>query len=348
MKATATVGEYALKDSARVLLGTPPRLQLVADKQAITAGETVTFTTSAGGEPYTISSWVYRVDSTSQTVACGTALQCVTPLTTTGTMWVFGAVLDRPDSASTPIQVAPLHVRIQPVSGDWNVGPAGTGGTSTLDLEVGVFDANGQARPNRTVSLFLASMEGTAGHVHVGGKPTGAVSINPVNTGASGVRIVQYFAPAAAGPVGITGTSADAQAANGTISVLVGGLQALGASSYYTLIGDVPDTHTVNHYGFPAFNTALEELAERFFQQFGSGLEYNDMSLVLGGVFDLRGDWQSPHGEHKIGLNLDLRTFTLAEAQLDFVELVWFELSSVPDADAIHKETTPPHWHLRY
>lgn len=112
MKATVTIGAHTLVDSARVFLGSRPPLTLTADRTTITAGETVTFTTAAGGEPYSIASWVYRVGSTSQSVSCGTATQCVTPLSQSGTMWVYGTVLDQPDSASVAITVQPEQVSI--------------------------------------------------------------------------------------------------------------------------------------------------------------------------------------------------------------------------------------------
>jgi len=184
MKATATVGEYALKDSARVLLGTPPRLQLAADKQAITAGETVTFTTSAGGEPYTISSWVYRVDSTSQSVACGTALQCVTPLTTTGTMWVFGAVLDRPDSASAAVEVAGVacddivltiigeyetfQVNLQPTCPDFS-DHGGTAHFSWSELNGGFEDGNPHEPWGMVRAALTTGLEATRTNYNRGG-----------------------------------------------------------------------------------------------------------------------------------------------------------------------------------
>jgi murein endopeptidase len=34
----------------------------------------------------------------------------------------------------------------------------------------------------------------------------------------------------------------------------------------------------------------------------------NDMSLPYGGLFDVNGDWKTPHKTHRIGKSADIRT----------------------------------------
>jgi hypothetical protein len=335
----------------------PPRLKVTASPSSVPSAQAVTFTATLtpSATTWSLSSWTWRPDSgavgegISPNNCAWTEKTCTRTISKSGwmkaTTQLIGGEYTLRDSAHVGFGNA--EVRIRPTSGSWNVRPAGTAGTATLDLEVSVVDANGQPLPNRGVALSLTATEGTGGHAHLVAKPPGGLSANPINTGSTGLAVVRYASSVASGPVTILGISPGARDANETINVLVEGLQALGSSSYYGLIGTTVE-HPDNHYGTPVFNGALGQLAQRFYNQFGQRLEFNDMSLALGGIFDLNTNWQSPHAEHKMGLNLDLRTTTLTEGQLDFVQLVWLELSSAADADAINEESTPPHWHLRY
>lgn len=64
--------------------------------------------------------------------------------------------------------------------------------------------------------------------------------------------------------------------------------------------------HPQNHFGQPRLNTAVVAIAERMLQETGILLRVNDMSLVRGGLFDIRNNWISPHSGHRIGLNADI------------------------------------------
>ncbi len=38
----------------------------------------------------------------------------------------------------------------------------------------------------------------------------------------------------------------------------------------------------------------------------GSVFNYNDQSLVQGGLFDINANWTTPHIEHRYGINCDV------------------------------------------
>ena len=166
-----------------------------------------------------------------------------------------------------------------------------------------------------------------------------------VNTGPGGITTVVYQAGIASGERELRGTSAGATEAAVTITVAVGGLMELLPGANYGLIGGATGgPHPANHFGAQQLVTDLQALAQQFFQQYAQRLEFNDMSLIAGGIFDLNRNYQGPHFEHRVGTNCDLRTITLNAAQLDFVRLQWETLGG-----SVHDETATqaPHYHLR-
>jgi len=245
-------------------------------------------------------------------------------------------------------------VRIRSLSGSFDVRPRGAGDPSTLPLEVSVVDENGTPIPDQFVTFRLEATEGTAGHLHSGGKPPGGLSGHGVSTGPEGRVTVTYTASEASGPVHLQGSSLGATPDDHTITAGVPGLEALPPSDVYLLVGGGPafPSHPDNHYGSPPFNTALHGLATFFFERYEVPLEYNDMSLVQGGLFDFHDNWSPPHDEHRLGTNVDLRIRSgdtpFSDRQLDWIRLVWTRYSTQPFERAVNVEADPPHWHLRY
>jgi hypothetical protein len=255
-----------------------------------------------------------------------------------------------------------FEVRIRSVDGSMDVRPAGTGGSSTLDLQVGVYDEAGRPVPNRSVRLFLYEQEGTAGHLHVGGKPFGSVSPNLVTTGASGVVTVQYRAPAPSGPVIMAGESEGARTAQETIEVRVIGLIPLEGGGNYMFVGD-PSGHENRFNGVPGFVGAIEALAdslaifaariptlptaERPTGVFPSSLGVNDLSLGDGGLFDYKQTWAPPHENHRVGDDADIHlpTGTTWDDYADFVRLIWEVKMGHQAGDERVKAN---HFHLHY
>jgi hypothetical protein len=236
-------------------------------------------------------------------------------------------------------------VRIQPVSGDLIVRPQQTG-DNTLTFEVGVYDPAGNAIPNRTVQFALDGIEQTGGHQHGGTMPPGSLSQSSVNTGPTGVSAVTYSAAVFGGQVQIRGTSGTAEASDDTITVAVPGLTALGGSDRITLIGQT-ETHPSNHWGSAGMTHALGTLADSIHARYDVPIEVNDISLELGGKFDLASGYGTggSHAEHRVGTSADLRTFIFEEAQLRYLRRVWENLGGqVLD----ETRTDQPHYHLRF
>jgi len=121
-------------------------------------------------------------------------------------------------------------------------------------------------------------------------------------------------------------------------------LVALVESAHDSLIG-YRDEHPDNHWGTPAMVVALGALADSFYARYSKRLEYNDMSLQLGGVLDLNRDWKPPHDEHRVGTSADLRTFSRNARELRFVQRSW-ELRGGSVLD--ETDLDQPHYHLRF
>jgi hypothetical protein len=85
-------------------------------------------------------------------------------------------------------------------------------------------------------------------------------------------------------------------------------------------------------------------------------LNFNDMSLPWGGIFDLRGDWTTPHKSHRRGIDADVRTWKV-DANGDTVPMygggelrLLRELLERRFTILEHQKGESgvfPHWHLR-
>ena len=127
-------------------------------------------------------------------------------------------------------------------------------------------------------------------------------------------------------------------------TVGTGGLAELAEGDDVELVGD-PGSHSSRFWGTAGMVAALESLGAQFFGRYGVPIGVNDMSLPLGGLFDINGNWHTPHDEHRIGANADLRTRDSTPAKLRFIQDAWEELGG-----SVHDETRTdaPHYHLRF
>lgn len=110
------------------------------------------------------------------------------------------------------------------------------------------------------------------------------------------------------------------------IKVRVPGLISIPpANVFYTLteylpgtavgmnIGDAAGTHNgVNHHLTPSATENLWRLAFNYaalmhFQPIPEKLHINDASLPDGGLFDIKGQWKTPHKSHRKGTVVDIR-----------------------------------------
>lgn len=69
--------------------------------------------------------------------------------------------------------------------------------------------------------------------------------------------------------------------------------------------------HPSNHNGAQELHTFVRDLAAQYNARIGDpalqgSLGLNDMSLPVGGIFDLNGNWSSPHSQHSFGVACDI------------------------------------------
>jgi hypothetical protein len=84
-------------------------------------------------------------------------------------------------------------------------------------------------------------------------------------------------------------------------------LEALGPSDYYNLVGETATpTLAHNHYGTSEVGNGALAIAKTIFKEFGKKISINDMSLPWGGLFDINGDWLTPHTSHRRGMSVDI------------------------------------------
>jgi hypothetical protein len=225
-------------------------------------------------------------------------------------------------------------------------------------VSVSVVGTNGSRLQFKTVTLSLAATEGTAGHIHIGGKPTGTIATS-VNTGESGVIKTPYTASLVSGPVTLTGSSPGATSGTASIDIGQWNLQQLTAGAHYSLTGDIAGQHTQNHWAKAFHIQKIQELADLFFAQFGEGPTFNDTSLPVGGLYDVASTapWNPPHQSHAEGRSTDIKTIGLDSDQLAFVKATWKKWQKLGaylgDETVIRVKGQPdrpntvnPHYHL--
>ena len=84
----------------------------------------------------------------------------------------------------------------------------------------------------------------------------------------------------------------------------------------------------------------IRDLCKAYFDEYGEKVGINDMSLPRGGLFDLNGDWITPHQTHREGKNADIRSTNMDETEKAYFKAKGEELGLT----MVH-EDDPPHWH---
>lgn len=178
------------------------------------------------------------------------------------------------------------------------------------------------------------------------------------NTGA-GVLTVTYTAPEVSGLIEVTLTGTDANGnpitpAQATFGVGIKGLVTLPPGTDYVLIGSfgepgVTSIHVGNHVGTPSTIASLRILAGLYSNVFPGQplLQYNDISLVWGGLFDTRNNWlptPAGHFHHRFGVNADVRITdqTVPVQNRTLLRL----LTRLAGFRGIVEEIARRHWHL--
>jgi len=208
------------------------------------------------------------------------------------------------------------------------------------------------------VEFYSGAVGETGYHYHTAGQPQGKVNPTGDSTDpTSGCAHTVFSVPEQiAGQYTVT-ASGGGLSDSATIYVHYrdGGyyyLDALPPHYSYQLVGGT-SSHPINHYG--TFNTVyrIQQICIEFYNATGGvRAGVNDMSLPLGGLFDIGpvygpGQyWQSPHSEHRKGLNADMPfQFLGTLEQRALFQTIASKWDGQPDP---HPTNNPNHFHLRF
>jgi hypothetical protein len=230
------------------------------------------------------------------------------------------------------------------------VRPTGTTNSAAALVNVTVTSA-GRPVSGQNFIATATSVLHSGGHNHNGAKPVGIFS-NTTNTtdingsfatnytpssfgGSETIRIVSVLLP----------TASDSR----NITTCVPNLVLLPVSADYDQVGGtishpgppMPNEPNTNHWGTQTLIDSIIDLATAYNNRFANGpnLGFNDMSLPLGGLFDINGNWTTPHRTHREGHNVDLRI-----NNLNTVRRRWLRREIGNNFDGLLDEGN--HWHL--
>ena len=126
--------------------------------------------------------------------------------------------------------------------------------------------------------------------------------------------------------------------------VIVAKLEDIGTSPDFVLIGST-SIHSDNHRGAPDVNRALRQIAGEYRAATGQPLYFNDMSLPWGGLFDISGQWQPPHQEHRNGRVIDIAaTAQTLKDEAKFVQI----LNKYTKNYIVEGSGSSRHYHVRF
>ena len=244
-------------------------------------------------------------------------------------------------------QSAPIVIQISPPAADFQVRPSIGGQVITIDIDV-FCSFFGAPIPDCQITnnTPVPAEPNTGGHIHSDdGRPLGTVDPLQGNSGSDGILTVTYTAPEASGVVRLSGSGFHPNfgffSGNFTVGVMISGLEALGASTNYDLVGQTT-THPSNHSGTGSFLSSLRKLAQAYVTANpGQRLAYNDISLAYGGLFDFGAGWSAPHVSHRLGTDVDLRLVP-PKKRLALQQMVY-----TAGISTILIEGSRNHWHLR-
>jgi hypothetical protein len=86
------------------------------------------------------------------------------------------------------------------------------------------------------------------------------------------------------------------------------GITILGempSSNYWRLTGETAK-HPDNHYAVVSTIANMAKIAREYYELTDTTLGINDMSLKWGGLFDIYGNWSTPHSTHRTGEDVDI------------------------------------------
>lgn len=213
--------------------------------------------------------------------------------------------------------------------------PSGTSGDPSTTIKVTAEYTDGTPVDDGYPLMVSArAIENSGGHEHSGQRPSGEFNNGSCRSSSStgcmepeisgtttgGKLEVNYKSSKFGGIEKITAVSKKhpkVQSVSKDLTVRVPGMGPLGGNQYWRLTGSSDTTstkkckgekirHSKNHMA--TFSTAIRVamLATAYYEKKKGRLGINDMSLPLGGLFDICSDWEKPHGLHRVGKSVDI------------------------------------------
>lgn len=205
--------------------------------------------------------------------------------------------------------------------------PAGVAPGAKTQVQVTLKDSQGNPVADRDVTFTAEPVANSGGHDHGGSRPAGAFSGSNIlfsspphgRTGPDGKLAAIYTASKFGGQekIMVHVTTAPSISTSTLLEVKVPGLVLLPGSANYGKVGGTsfhlgpPDSAVDhNHYGATDVISILPSIAIDYAARFQSRsvIQYNDISLPSGGLFDVGGQWLPPHDTHRTGREVDIRS----------------------------------------
>jgi hypothetical protein len=200
-------------------------------------------------------------------------------------------------------------------------------------------------------SIQLVSKQDHIGHG--GTPPLGSFSPAQAVTNDQGICQTTYTSPTFSLAYRVKAKLGTAeQVSSSTLYVWVQPLEPLLENPNYRR--DVDSVHPSSYYGTSTAVAGIINIAYDYNAQYypsgnipeGEKIKYNDMSLTLGGKFDLDDNFSDggSHHEHRSGRNVDVTNQNIPGSRWEFMRQAFVNAGS-PN---FLTEVNPPHWHLRF
>jgi len=136
----------------------------------------------------------------------------------------------------------------------------------------------------------------------------------------NGLIFLKYISNQSSGKFIITARStSESLSISDTITVKVPNLLQFGEIGSYTLTGETIN-HVNNHYliNQQAINSLLGASSAFGNSKWNTSgeMRLNDMSLEWGGLFDISGQWRTPHNSHRTGRDVDIENISARDTTL--------------------------------
>ncbi|MFQ5906275.1 MAG: hypothetical protein ACE5JA_06850, partial [bacterium] len=246
----------------------------------------------------------------------------------------------------------------------------------SLNLVVAAVDSDCDPADSLRIEFDVDSIPLSGGHNHDGNTPNGVVNPDTGWTDEDGRLTTTFSGPVdTCGPPECTGIIVQGIAGKYIVwarssdtpgnpwdslhieSRVVPPLGALEEGDHWNLVGETPE-HPDNHYGTASANQHLRDIGWEFDSTLeargqlippGGLVNYNDQSLIWGGLFDIGGSygslWHCPHCLHHDGTHCDIVKFcdiyrdTLLERIIEDHGTIIHDIDC-PDPRA--------HWHAQF